>query len=247
MPVREKKICAWLKRLNGDELFQNWRSGQLFISTLRSIERALVSPLAQHASSSANSWFENYYENCMPTTAVLAEIIRYPFSHNMCSLWTMLLLYLKCHLSRQMTLNCHSHSFSEYVPMGRHYIRVLCSHMRAPINLIIPDEHRLTAITFVYLPKNDSMRRSCESGSSISWSPFTTSSCFRENISNHRCICKWYIDMINGRYDSLTVPFGSIASSSKVLLIDFAMKSNKLAGTIKRKCALFYSLGWWWR
>lgn len=69
----------------------------------------------------------------------------------------------------------------------------------------------------LYIPKNVSILRSCETGSSINWSPFTTKSCSRENTSSHRCICKWYIDMVNGRYASLTVPFGSMASSSNVL------------------------------
>lgn len=71
---------------------------------------------------------------------------------------------------------------------------------------------------FFCLPKNVSIRRICDSGSSISRSPFTTSNCSRENTSSQRCICRWYIEIANGRYASLTVPFGSIASSSKDLL-----------------------------
>lgn len=67
------------------------------------------------------------------------------------------------------------------------------------------------------IPKNVSILRSCDTGSSINWSPFTTRSCSRENTSSHRCICRWYIDIVNGRYASLTVPFGSMASSSNVL------------------------------
>lgn len=70
---------------------------------------------------------------------------------------------------------------------------------------------------YMYIPKNVSMRRNCDTGSSINWSPFTTKSCSRENTSSHRCICRWYMDIVNGRYVSLTVPFGSMANSSNVL------------------------------
>lgn len=68
------------------------------------------------------------------------------------------------------------------------------------------------------------MRRNCDSGSSINRSPLTTSSCSRENTSNQRCMCKWYIEIDNGRYASFTVPFGSITNSSKDL---FDVKSSQ--------------------
>lgn len=76
------------------------------------------------------------------------------------------------------------------------------------------------------LPKNVSMRRNCDSGSSINRSPLTTSSCSREKTSNQRCTCRWYMEMDNGRYASFTVPFGSIANSSNVLWIGRANRQS---------------------
>lgn len=48
---------------------------------------------------------------------------------------------------------------------------------------------------------------------------------------------RWYIDMVNGRYAPLTVPFGSMASSSNVLL-----KSAVFHWRWTR-CSLVYA--WW--
>lgn len=68
-----------------------------------------------------------------------------------------------------------------------------------------------------YSPKKSSIRRSCDTGSSINWSPLTTSNCSRGKTSNHLCTWTWYCDIASGRYASLTVPFGRIAKSSNDL------------------------------
>lgn len=68
-----------------------------------------------------------------------------------------------------------------------------------------------------YSPRNDSIRFSWDRGSSINWSPLTISNCSLGNTSSHLCKCRWYIDIASGRYDSLTVPFGRTANSSKDL------------------------------
>lgn len=79
--------------------------------------------------------------------------------------------------------------------------------------LFTPNQHRIKG----YSPKKSSIRRSCDTGSSISWSPLTTSNCSRGKTSNHLCTWTWYCDIASGRYASLTVPFGRIAKSSNDL------------------------------